>query len=208
MITVRGSIGRPDCGSSKPSALKAASSSLTNPMPAKMPAIEANRPIRNASPITVVSTWREEAPSVRSIPNSRVRWATVMLKMLKIRKAPTKIVIPAKISSAVVRKPKPSLISLESSLGDLGAGLRLGRLRQHLVEAVAQLLGADAVGGLDRDLVELARLVGHPLRLRQRHLDEAGAAERDAVAELRDARRACSRGRPSAPVIVTVSPTS
>ena len=34
--------------------------------------------------------WRREAPSVRSIPNSVTRWATVIEKVLKIRKAPTK----------------------------------------------------------------------------------------------------------------------
>ena len=42
-----------------------------------------------------------------------MRWATVIEKVLKIRKAPTKTEMPAKISSAVVRKPKPSLMSAD-----------------------------------------------------------------------------------------------
>ena len=33
----------------------------------------------SASPSTACSTCRREAPIVRSIPNSRVRWATVIV---------------------------------------------------------------------------------------------------------------------------------
>ncbi len=78
-----------------------------------MPRPEAISPSSSASSRTVASTWREEAPSVRSIPNSRVRWATVIENVLKIKKAPTKTEIPAKTSSVVVRKPKPSLMSAD-----------------------------------------------------------------------------------------------
>ena len=70
-------------------------------------------PSSSASLNTVASTWREEAPSVRSIPNSRVRWATVIENVLKIRNAPTNTEIPAKTSRNVVRKPKPSLMSAD-----------------------------------------------------------------------------------------------
>ncbi len=52
--------------------------------------------------------WRRLAPSVRNIANSRVRWATVIEKVLKIRKAATNSATPAKISSAVLRKPMNS----------------------------------------------------------------------------------------------------
>ena len=112
MIAAAG-ITVPDWGSSNPIALKRPVTSSTNPRPAKMPTTEAKIPRTSASMITLASTWRDEAPSVRSIPNSRVRWATVIENVLKIRKAPTKTEIPAKISSAVVRNPNPSLMSAD-----------------------------------------------------------------------------------------------
>ena len=37
-----------------------------------------------------------EAPSVRSIPSSRMRWSTVMLKLFRIRKPPTNSATPEK----------------------------------------------------------------------------------------------------------------
>ncbi len=108
-----GPITMPDCGSSKPRALKAPVTSCTNPRPAAMPITEAISPTRSASRITVASTCRDEAPSVRNIPNSLVRWATVIEKVLKIRKAPTNTEIPAKTRSTVVRNPNPSLMSAD-----------------------------------------------------------------------------------------------
>ena len=47
-----------------------------------MPAAEAIRPMMNASPITLPRIWRRDAPIVRSIANSRVRWATVIENVL------------------------------------------------------------------------------------------------------------------------------
>ena len=43
-------------------------------------------------------TWRREAPSVRSVANSRVRWAIVIESEFAITKAPTKSAMPAKAS--------------------------------------------------------------------------------------------------------------
>ena len=63
--------------------------------------------------MTEVRIWPAEAPSVRSIPNSVTRWATVIEKVLKIRKAPTKRATKAKTSSAIRRKPRSSRISSE-----------------------------------------------------------------------------------------------
>ena len=59
-----------------------------------------------ASSTTEHRIWRREAPSVRSIANSRVRWATVIENVLKIRNAATNRATPAKTSSAVFRKPR------------------------------------------------------------------------------------------------------
>ena len=39
---------------------------------------------------------RREAPIVRNVANSRVRWATVIEKVLKMTNAPTKSAMPAK----------------------------------------------------------------------------------------------------------------
>ena len=51
-----------------------------------------------ASPSTEPSTWRREAPTVRSIESSRVRWAIVIEKLLKIMNAPTNSATPANTS--------------------------------------------------------------------------------------------------------------
>ena len=63
--------------------------------------------------MTVVRIWRREAPSVRSIPNSATRWATVIEKVLKIRKEPTKTAMKPKTSRKVCRKLRLSRISSE-----------------------------------------------------------------------------------------------
>ncbi len=77
-------------------------------MPASRPSTEAKTPIANASTTTEVMIWRRLAPRVRSIANSRVRWATVIEKVLKMRKAATNSATPANTSSAVLRMPMNS----------------------------------------------------------------------------------------------------
>ena len=146
----------------------------------------ANSPMTNASTITVVRIWRRLAPSVRSIANSRVRWATVIEKVLKIRKAATNSETPAKISSAVLRKPVKSLMSSRWSwtfCSPVRTSSVFGQLR---LDVRRELLGRRPGGCGDDDLVELALLAGDPLRLGQRELGEGGAAERVDVAERRD----------------------
>ena len=61
-------------------------------------------PIRNASTSTEASTCRRQAPSVRSSPNSRMRWATVIEKVLKITNEPTISATAANTSSTMGRK--------------------------------------------------------------------------------------------------------
>ena len=73
-----------------------------------MPSTEATRPITNVSASTERRTWPREAPSVRMSANSRVRWATVTEKVLKIRKPPTSTATPANTSSAMRMKPSAS----------------------------------------------------------------------------------------------------
>ena len=61
----------------------------------KRPMTDAMKPITSASTITEVSTCRRDAPIVRSVANSRVRWATVIESVLKMTNAPTKSAMPA-----------------------------------------------------------------------------------------------------------------
>ena len=70
-----------------------------------MPMTEATAAVTSASTITLVRICRRLAPSVRSIAISRMRWATVIENMLKIRNAPTSTATPPKASSAGPRKP-------------------------------------------------------------------------------------------------------
>ena len=63
---------------------------------------------------TDVRICRRLAPSVRSIPNSRMRWAIVIEKVLKIRKPPTTTATPANTSRATVRNCRSSLMSEDS----------------------------------------------------------------------------------------------
>src|ERR1044072_5608360 len=64
----------------------------------------------SASTTTEPRIWPLPAPSVRSIPNSLIRCATVVEKVLKSRRAPTKRATKAKTSSAIRRKPMSSRI--------------------------------------------------------------------------------------------------
>ena len=59
---------------------------------------EATRPMTRPSSRTERRTCLREAPRVRSVANSRVRWATVIDSVLKITNAPTNRAM----------KPKPS----------------------------------------------------------------------------------------------------
>ena len=179
----------PEVGSEKPIASNSPLISSTKPNPPAIPRIEASTPTSAASTRTAVSTWREEAPRVRSIANSRVRWATVIENVLKIRKAPTKTATPAKTRRAVERKPKPSWMSPASSAAvcsPVRTSTRSpGQRRRDRRRELARL---DPVGGGDVDLVHLALLAGQALGLLERELDQAGAAERGAGPELADPR--------------------
>ena len=69
----------------------------------------------NASITTDQSTWRREAPNVRSVANSRIRWAIVIESVLAITNAPTKRAIPAN-ASRMYLKNETKLRSFLSSL--------------------------------------------------------------------------------------------
>ena len=70
------------------------------------PITEASRPITRPSLRSPsASTWRREPPSVRSVANSRVRWATVIESVLKITNAPTSSDKPARSRAGSTSAP-------------------------------------------------------------------------------------------------------
>ena len=86
-MIVCGAITVPASGSSTPSAPNSATMPLAIPRPMTSPITEATRPITRPSSRTERMTCLREAPSVRSVANSRVRWATVIERVLKITNA-------------------------------------------------------------------------------------------------------------------------
>ena len=175
--TVRDSRTRSVVGRSMPKATNSEWRSIATRKPPAMPAIEPSRPIATASTITVVRICGREAPSVRSRPNSVTRWATVIEKVLKIRKAPTK--------TAMIGEDEQERLQEAEVVADFGGGaigvflrrLDPHRFRHLRLDAALQHGRRDAVGGGDRDLVEATNLVGDPLGDGQGDLGDAGAAE-------------------------------
>ncbi len=87
---VRGAKTMPAWGMSKPMAAKIELRPLASARPRNRPVTDASAPITSASTITESRTCRRDAPIVRSVANSRTRWATVIDSVLKMTKAPTK----------------------------------------------------------------------------------------------------------------------
>jgi hypothetical protein len=67
-----------------------------SPRPSASPNTVPATPITSASVSTEPVAIRGDAPSVRSMPSSRMRWSTVMLKLFRIRKPPTNSATPEK----------------------------------------------------------------------------------------------------------------
>ena len=114
--TVCHGILRPVAGRPKPTSSKTRFRPHAKPRPRTRPTSVAASAITKASPTTVPRICRRLAPMVRSIANSRVRWATVMENVLKMMKAPTRTATPAKPSSAKrISRPISALSSLACS---------------------------------------------------------------------------------------------
>ena len=110
-MIVRAAITVPVDGSSSPNDASSPRRPGASRSPPMMPRTDATKPITRVSATTDVSTWRRDAPSVRSSANSLERCATVTANVLKIRNPPTKTAMPANTSRAMVRKPSDSLMS-------------------------------------------------------------------------------------------------
>ena len=105
----------PDFGRSTPIAAKNALMPLAMPSPSTSPSTDATIPTISPSSTTERMTWRREAPSVRSVANSRERWATVIESVLRITNAPTNSAMPPKPSRKYVMNFRLSLVSFESA---------------------------------------------------------------------------------------------
>ena len=104
----------PLLGRSAPKALNSVRRSAAVPMPSRKPTTPPTKPSASPSLTTARQIWRRDAPRVRSSANSRMRWATVIEKVLKIRKAPTNSAMKANASRKVFRNPRLSRMSLDS----------------------------------------------------------------------------------------------
>ena len=104
------------CGMSRPITRNSSVRPDDSSTPSPRPTSEATTPMIPASARTERSTWRRVAPSVRRVASSRERWATVMLRVLKMTKAPTKRAMPPKASSSPRMKViAPSMTSLSAA---------------------------------------------------------------------------------------------
>lgn len=108
---VRGSIESALAGSSNPALSNSFINPTAMPKPEKRPTTEARRLTTRDSITTDPSTWIREAPSVRRVANSRVRWAIVIESELTITKAPTKSAIPPNASRMFRKTEMPAEVS-------------------------------------------------------------------------------------------------
>ena len=86
------------CGISRSTALNSAVRPFASATPRPRPIAEAITPSTAPSSTTERSIWRRDAPSVRRVASSFVRWATVIESVLKMTNAPTKRAMPPKAS--------------------------------------------------------------------------------------------------------------
>lgn len=95
-------------------------SSAPMPMPAARPSTEAIRPTATASSTTELTICRRPAPMARMSASSRVRCATMIENVLRIRNVPTSSATAAKPSRIRLKKDsaslKPAAASSESCL--------------------------------------------------------------------------------------------
>jgi hypothetical protein len=143
-------------GSSIPNCDISFASPVATPTPAASPAAEATAPTMVASINTDPLTWRPEAPMALSSAISRVRWATVMEKVLLMMNAPTNMATSAKINRMVVKAAK--LAASDAWFSAINAApvitsTSLSTQRQRLDDRALR----DAVVGGDGDRVGLSR---------------------------------------------------
>ena len=150
------------------------------------PTSDAPAPISSASDSTEPSTWRRSAPTIRSSPSSRVRWATVIESVLKIVKAPTRMATPPNTSRTTRMIPmncfRPSRVKRSWAAADDHRGLRHGGGDRR-----ADVRGRHAVAPADEDAVDPVAALEQLLRRAQVEHRGGGRAQRLDRAEAGDA---------------------
>ena len=133
-------------------------SPLARAEPDEEPDDAARTPITSASMMIERSSWRRDAPSVRSVASSRVRCAIVIESEFAITKLPTKSATPPNPSRNFWRKEMNEFVSLLSSWACArrsAPGVRRGGWRWICRSSWS----VETFGfGRDRDLVELPGL--------------------------------------------------
>ena len=99
MTAVRQVTTAPAAGSWMPEAPSRAPRPLAKPIPTPRPITEAVTPTIVPSARIEARTCRRDAPRVRRVASSLVRWATVIESVLKMMNEPTSRVIAPKASS-------------------------------------------------------------------------------------------------------------
>ena len=98
-------------GTSKPRPPTTSNRRRARRTPNASPAIDATMPTTAASTTTDPTIWRRLAPIARRRPSSRVRWATRIVKVLKMMNAATTMPMAAKPRSTPVSRSRNSVMS-------------------------------------------------------------------------------------------------
>ena len=145
-------------------------------------------PTTRASTITEPRIWRFVAPMVRSVANSRVRWAIVIDSEFAMTNEPDEERDPSERQQERPQE-RDELVRVRG-VGRrlLAAGQDLGVRRQDLLDLADELRVGDVGLRRDGDLVELPDLLEEALCSRKVEAGKRRAADREARAELDDAR--------------------
>jgi hypothetical protein len=110
IISEIGLMVSPPAGNAPPKASNRPFNRPATPKPTTTPTAAATMPTTTASMNMRPRTWRRDAPTARSRPSSRVRCATVMLKVLLMLKVATTSAMPANTTSMVRRRSRNVLL--------------------------------------------------------------------------------------------------
>ena len=151
-----------------PKALKSAADALRGEDAERTgPTIEAPSPmIERLEQRPSAGSAAARRPSCAAAPNSVVRCATVIEKVLKMMNAPTNSAMPANASSSVLRKLRLLWMSSDWSFASSRAGLDVDGRGSSAAQLRVTLLGARARSATATSISSsLPRLSADPLRL-------------------------------------------
>ena len=132
-------------------------SSAPTPMPAARPSTEAISPTAIASSTTEPMICRPLAPMARISASSRVRCATMIENVLRIRKMPTSSATAAKPSRILLKKDRPSFRLADASAATCSPVFTSYSVAERAGHVVAQRLVGHPAGGPHGDAAERVR---------------------------------------------------